>query len=117
MKHDVRMEPTAMTLASAIFEKLTAPDAFAKGFLLAVFHCLHFYRNNTKSKLIPLAISKAVWSCLATFAIYQGIQPLFAACDSIQPGIFFMILKSEGDKLKHVTMTPRERKYTIVAFS
>lgn len=117
MKHDVRMEPTAMTLAGAMFEKLTAPEAFAKGFLLAVFHCMHFYRNNTKSKLIPLAITKAVWSCLATFAIYQGLQSLYAACDSIQPQIFFMVLKSEGDKLKHVTMTPRERKYTIVAFS
>lgn len=28
-----------------------------------------------------------------------------------------MVLKSEGDKLKQVTMTPRDRKYTIVAFS
>lgn len=70
MKHDVRMETTAMTLAGAIFERLTAQEAFAKSFLLAVFHCLHFYRNNTKSKLIPSTITKAVWSCLATFAIY-----------------------------------------------
>jgi len=70
------MEPTAMSIASAIFEKLSMggglSDEFINGFLFSVFSCLHFYRNNTKTKVIPLTISKAIWSCLATFIIYQG---------------------------------------------
>ncbi len=72
MKADVRMEPTALTIAGAIFERIggSLSGEFVKGFLMSVFQCLHFYRNNTKSKMIPLTISKAVWSCLATFIIY-----------------------------------------------
>ena len=119
MHHEVRMEVTAMNIASAIFEKLQAgSEQFVNGFLMSVFTCLHFYRNNTKTKLIPLTISKAIWSCLATFIIYQGSQNLIAACDKIQPGILFMILKSEGDKIRQVQGPPaRERKYAIVAYS
>jgi hypothetical protein len=85
MKPDVRMESTGMSIASAIFEKLTAGaplnDQFVKGFLFSVFSCLHFYRNNTKAKIIPLTISKAIWSCLATYIIYQGAGNLISACD------------------------------------
>lgn len=75
MKAEIRMETTAMTIAGAIFEKLSAgglTDQFVKSFLMSLFTCLHFYRNNTKTKLIPLTISKAIWSCIATFVIYQG---------------------------------------------
>lgn len=74
MQPDIRMEPTAMSIASAIFEKLSMggglSDEFINGFLFSVFSCLHFYRNNTKTKIIPLTISKAIWSCFATFIIY-----------------------------------------------
>jgi len=76
MQPDIRMEPTAMSIASAIFEKLSMggglSEEFINGFLFSVFSCLHFYRNNTKAKIIPLTISKAIWSCFATFIIYQG---------------------------------------------
>jgi len=83
-----------------------------------VFSCLHYYRNNTKGKIIPVTISKAIWSVLATFVIYHGTQALVAACDKIQPGILFMIMKSEGDKIKLVQGPPvREKKYAIIAYS
>jgi hypothetical protein len=79
---------------------------------------MHFYRNNTKSKVIPISISKAIWSCFATFIIYLGAQNLIAACDKIQPGILFMVMKSEGDRIKFLTGPPaRERKYGIIAYS
>lgn len=111
-----------MQIASGIFEKLAAGaplnDQFVHGFLLSVFSSLHFYRNNTKAKVIPITISKAIWSCLATFIIYQGAQNLIAACDKIQPGILFMVLKSEGEKIKQLVGPPaRERKYGIIAYS
>ena len=68
--------------------------------------------------MIPLTISKAIWSCLATFIIYQGASSLITACDKIQPGILFMVLKSEGEKIKQLIGPPaRERKYGIIAYS
>jgi len=117
MLAEVRMETTGMSIASAIFEKLGSGE-FINAFLFSLFSCLHFYRNNTKAKLIPLTISKSIWSCLATFVIYHGTQALVAACDKIQPGILFMILKSEGEKIRHLQGPPaREKKYAIVAYS
>lgn len=122
MQPDVRMETTGMQMVSAIFEKLAAGaplnDSFMNAFLLSVFQSLHFYRNNTKAKIIPITISKAIWSCLATFIIYQGAAALLSACDKIQPGILFMVLKSEGEKIRHLTGPPsRERKYGIIAYT
>ncbi len=79
---------------------------------------MDFYRNKTKSKIIPINISKAIWSCWATFVIYLGGGNLVAACDKIQPGILFMIMKSEGERIKLLTGPPaRERKYGLIAFS
>jgi len=87
MQPDIRMETTAMSIASAIFEKLAQgggmTEQFLGAFLFSVFSCLHFYRNNTKTKLIPVTISKAIWSCISTFIIYHGPQTLIAACDKI----------------------------------
>lgn len=41
-----------------------------------------------------------------------------AAFDKIQQGILFMILNSEGEKIKYLTgPPPRERKYGLIAFS
>ncbi len=118
----MRMETTGMSIAGAIFEKLPQSGAlteqFMHGFLFGVFSCLHYYRNNTKSKTIPMAITKFIWSCLATFVIYSGAANLVAACDKIQPGILFMIMKSEGERIRTVTGPPaREKKYAIVAYS
>lgn len=122
MQADIRMETTGLSIASAIFEKLSISggfiEQFIQGFLFSVFSCLHFYRNNTKAQVIPITISKAIWSCLATFIVYQGAQTLVSACDKIQPGIIFMIMKSEGEKIKHLQGPPaREKKYAIVAYS
>lgn len=121
MQADIRMESTAMSIAGAIFEKLQGPsvtEQFINGFLFSVFSCLHYYRNNTKGKIIPITISKSIWSVFATFVIYHGAQALIAACDKIQPGILFMVMKSEGDKIKQVQGPPaRERKYAIIAYS
>lgn len=39
------------------------------------------------------------------------------ACNKIQPDIIFMILKSEGEKIKFIASPQRDRKYAIVAFS
>jgi hypothetical protein len=115
------MEVVGMAIAGAIFEKLQGPavtDQFINGFLFSVFSCLHYYRNNTKGKVIPVTISKAIWSVFATFVIYHGTQGLIAACDKIQPSILFMVMKSEGDKIRQVQGPPaRERKYAIIAYS
>lgn len=84
MQADIRMEQTAMSIASAIFEKLQGGiESFANGFLYSVFSCMHYYRNNTKSKIVPVTISKAIWSVFATFVIYHGTQGLVTACDKI----------------------------------
>ena len=76
MQPDIRMETTAMSIAGAIFEKLALlggmTEEFLNAFLFSLFSCLHFYRNNTKTKLIPVTISKSIWSCLATFVVHNG---------------------------------------------
>jgi hypothetical protein len=123
LKPDIRMEPYALQIASAIIEKLgTASGAvneqFIHSFLYGVFQCMHFYKNFTKSKVIPISISRAIWSCWATFIIYLGSSNLMTAFDKIQQGILFMILNSEGEKIKYLTgPPPRERKYGLIAFS
>ena len=86
MKPEVRMEQIGLQIGSAVFEKLgTVNDQFMKAFLYNVFACLHFYRNNTKTKVIPVPIIRSVWSCFANFMIYHNSQALVAACDQIQP--------------------------------
>lgn len=84
MSPDIRMEQTAMQIGSAVFEKLGATnEGFLNSFLYSVFSCLHFYRNNTKTKIIPVPISKSVWSCFANFMIYNGTQALVNACNKV----------------------------------
>lgn len=68
--------------------------------------------------MIPVPISKAVWSCMGVFLVQNGAAALIQACDKIQPNILCMILKSEGDRLKHLQGPPaREKKYAIMAYS
>lgn len=78
---------------------------------------MHFYRNNTKNKIIPAVIVKAILTFFATFMINFGEESLLAACDKIQPGILFMILKSEGEKIKLCVSPERDRKYVICAYT
>lgn len=77
---------------------------------------MHFYRNNTKNKVIPVTITKSILTFFATFIVNFGEDSLIVACDKIQPGILFMILKSEGDKIKNCGGTCRDRKYVLAAF-
>ena len=49
--------------------------------------------------------------------VNYGSETLSKACDNIQPGILFMIMKSEGDKIKFCTAPPRDRKYAIAAYT
>lgn len=78
---------------------------------------MHFYRNNTKKKVIPVAITKSILVFFATFIINNGVDLLIQSCDSIQKDILYMILRSEGDKIKFCSSPSRDRKYVICAFT
>ena len=70
---EMRMEQVALSFGSAIFEKVgIISEQFLRQFLMGVFNCLHFYRNNTKAKIIPVPIVKAVWTLIANFMIYNN---------------------------------------------
>ena len=92
-------------------------DQIVKDFLFGIFSSLNFWRNNTKNKIIPVAIMKQTHLFFATFMCSHGPAKLIQVCDSIQPGILFMIMKSEGDKIKLVQSPPRDRKYVIKAYT
>ena len=85
--------------------------------LTAIFTSMHFYRNTTKSKVIPATIVRAIHIFFGTFMISFGSERLISACDTIQPGILFMILKSEGEKIKLCSAPARDRKYVIAAYT
>ena len=115
------MEQIALKICAAFFEKVGIPGAqqaeFLKQVLLGIFQSLHFYRNNTKSKVIPSAIMKSIHVFFSTLMICHGSETLVNACDSIQPGVLFMVLKSESAAIKNVTSPPRDKKYAIVAYA
>ncbi len=93
------------------------PDFF-KQLFYQIFTSLHFYKNSTNKKIIPVSVIRSVFSFFATFIINAGgVNALIEICDQIQPGILFMILKSEGEKLKFAGTNEREKKYVLVAFS
>jgi hypothetical protein len=120
MAPDFRMEAIGLQMGSALFEKLGVYDAeFLKTFLFAIFSTLHFYRNNTKHKQIPIPIIKAVHVFLSTFIVTNGTTALVTACDKIQKGILYMILKSEGENVKqvHGGGQYRDKKYALVGYS
>jgi hypothetical protein len=74
---DTRMEVTSLQIAAAVFEKMGIPsEDFLKNYLVAIFQTLHFYRNNTVNRQIPVKIVKSVWSFLACFMIYHGLEKL-----------------------------------------
>ena len=58
-------------------------EAFLNKLLLAIFTSLHFYRNNTKSKVIPIAIMKTVHVFFANFMVCHGSQTLVDNCNKI----------------------------------
>ena len=116
----MRMEKSALQIAQSVFEKIGL--GFDSGELLhtvlmGIFTALHFYRNNTKSKVIPSAIMRCVHNFFSVFMICHSSKALLEACDKIQPNILFMILKSEGGAIKYVSEPARDRKYCLVAYS
>ena len=117
MSSEIRMETVGLQLASTYFERLGVDDEFMNQFLMSIFTQLQFYRNNTKNKIIPVSITRAVHIFFGTFMINFGNEALMNHCDRVQPGILFMILKSEGDKIKFCTAPARDRKYVIAAYT
>lgn len=116
----IRQEHEALKISSAIFEKIGANfdnGSFLHTVLHGIFTCLHFYRNNTKSKVIPTPIMKSVHAFLSTFMTMHGTQILIDACEKIQPGLLYMVLKSEGKTIEFVNEPARDRKYAIIAYS
>ena len=84
MSTDIRMEITALEIAGAIFERIGMVDQqFFKDVLLAIFTSMHFYKNNTKNKMIPLSITKQVLTFFATIMITFDVDTLVSACDTI----------------------------------
>jgi hypothetical protein len=68
-------------------------------------------------KVIPTTITKAIHIFFATFMINFGSETLISGCDKIQTGILWMVMKSEGDKIKLCTAPARDRKYVICAYT
>jgi hypothetical protein len=69
---NLRMENEALKVSSAIFEKIGLGfdnGEFLHTVLLGIFKSLHFYRNNTKSKVIPTSIMKSVHVFFSTFMV------------------------------------------------
>ena len=60
---------------------------------------------------------KSVHTFFSTTMICHGSQTLIQACDSIQPNILFMVLKSEGAAIQHVNSPIRDKRYAIVAYA
>lgn len=74
MNPEMRMEQVALNICSTLFERLEGPPDtdFLHTILYSICQSLHFYRNNTKAKLIPVSIMKAVHLFLANFMVGHG---------------------------------------------
>ena len=73
MDTNVRMESTALQIGSTLFERLGIFDEnLLKDFLFQIFTTMHYYRNNTNTKTIPVAITKSILIFFATFMVNYG---------------------------------------------
>lgn len=118
MNTEIRLENVALQITSALFERIgLMSDQQLHQVLFSIFSSMHFYRNNTKNKVIPIQITKAILIFFATFMINFGTDKLLNTADGIQQGIIFMIMKSEGEKVKFCNTPARDRKYVIAAFT
>jgi hypothetical protein len=88
LQPSIRQEQEALKISSAVYEKIGASfdtnGSFLQSVLMGIFTCLHFYRNNTKSKVIPTSIMRSVHTFFANFMVVHGTQALVQACDKIQ---------------------------------
>ena len=80
---DLRQESVGLQLGSAVFEKLPVNENFLRSVLVKAIEAMNYYRENTKSKIIPSAIVKSVFVFFATFIIAHGCQALIQATNSI----------------------------------
>lgn len=82
---EMRLEANALQIASTVFERMGQVDDgnFLQQILRGIFTSLHFYRNNTKSKVIPSSIMKCVHSFFGVFMVCNSSQTLIQACDQI----------------------------------
>ena len=88
LNKDIRCETVALKICSAVFERLgEAPlsdnGSFLNAVLIGIFTSLHFYRNNTKAKIIPASIMKAIHLFFANFMICHGTQALVDSTNSV----------------------------------
>ena len=85
MDPKIRMEQAALKMSSVFFEKIGVTDdgQFLHQLLMTIFQSLHFYRNNTKRKVIPAVIMKHVHAFFATFMVCFNSQTLVEACNKI----------------------------------
>ena len=84
MSKDIRMESVGLQIGNALFEKFGVYDEnFLNQFLFSTISTMHFYRNNTKQKIIPIQISKAVHTFFSTFIVNSGTDSLVQACNKI----------------------------------
>ncbi len=82
----MRMESCALQIASCVFERIGNyfdQGEFLNKTLFGIFRCLHFYRNNTKSKVIPIPIMKTIHTFFANFMICHGSQILLDASNKV----------------------------------
>jgi len=71
-----------MQLASAMFERIGILDEeLVKNVLFNIFTIMHFYRNNTKKQVIPIAITRSIHIFFSTFIINFGVDRLVSSCD------------------------------------
>ncbi len=120
LSQQMRSEQNALQIAQAVFERIGFGfdnGEFLNSILLGIFQSLHYYRNNTKSKVIPSSIMKYIHTFFTVFMVCHSSKTLVDACDSIQKDVLFMILKSEAAAIKYVNEPSRDRKYCLVAYA
>jgi hypothetical protein len=79
----MRLEANALQIASTVFERMGQVDngEFLQQILRGIFTALHFYRNNTKSKVIPSSIMKCVHAFFGVYMVCHSHTALIQACD------------------------------------
>ena len=77
LNSEIRQETIGLQIGSTYFERMPSfEDSLLKDFLFGIFSSLNFWRNNTKNKIIPVAIMKQTHIFFATFMISHGPQKL-----------------------------------------
>lgn len=81
---EIRMETVALQMSSALFERVGIfSEEVLNKILFGIFTCMHYYRNNTKNKVIPGSITRTIHIFFATFMINFGSDALIQACDKV----------------------------------